>query len=84
MALAQHEFDYVRQLVQNRSAIVLEKGKEYLVESRLQPLARREGFASLESMVAHLRSQPLNGLHHKSGGGDDHERNVVLSRLASV
>ena len=34
------EFDFVRTLVRTDSAIVLEAGKEYLVESRLAPIAR--------------------------------------------
>jgi chemotaxis protein methyltransferase CheR len=43
-------------MVGMQAGIVLEPGKEYLVESRLQPLARREGLASLEELVAKLRS----------------------------
>ena len=39
MAIASLEFDYIRSLVLARSALVLEPGKEYLVESRLEPLA---------------------------------------------
>ena len=50
-------------LVYRRSSIVIEAGKEYLVESRLAPLARAEGFASIDDLVATLRSQPANGLH---------------------
>ena len=32
------DFDYVRRLVLERSAILLEPGKEYLVELRLKPI----------------------------------------------
>ena len=39
------EFHYIRDLVRDHSALMLEPGKEYLVESRLDPLARQEGFA---------------------------------------
>ncbi|MGA3122825.1 MAG: protein-glutamate O-methyltransferase CheR [Polyangiaceae bacterium] len=56
---------YVRELVYRRSAIVIEGGKEYLIESRLGPLARAEGFASIDEMVGRLRAQPANGLHSK-------------------
>jgi len=56
---------FVRDLVYRRSAIVIENGKEYLVESRLGPLARAEGFASIDDMVTMLRQQPGNGLHAK-------------------
>ena len=45
MAITGTDFDYIRSLVRDRSALVLEPGKEYLVESRLDPLARQEGFS---------------------------------------
>lgn len=59
------DFDYVRTLVHERSGIVLEPGKEYLVEARLLPVIRREGFQSIQGLIAHMRSQPYNGLHQK-------------------
>lgn len=65
MALNTADFDYIRDLVLKRSAIVLDAGKEYLVESRLIPLARQEGFASLAELIAQLRAQSFNGLHWK-------------------
>jgi len=65
MSLAPSEFDYLRRLVMEGSAIVLEAGKEYLVESRLLPLARREGFETLTALIALLKSEPSNGLHRR-------------------
>ncbi len=59
------DFDYVRAFVREQSAIVLEPGKEYLVESRLVTLARKENFATIEELVNNLRSSPQNGLHRK-------------------
>lgn len=44
MSLTRQTFEYVAQLVKQRSAIQLPAGKEYLVESRLVPLAREAGF----------------------------------------
>ena len=43
MTIAAEAFGYVRDLVRRESAIVLAPGKEYLVESRLLPLARLAG-----------------------------------------
>ena len=59
------DFDYVRAYVRDQAAIVLEPGKEYLVESRLQTLAQKENLASLEALISKLRSEPQNGLHRK-------------------
>jgi chemotaxis protein methyltransferase CheR len=62
MTISDAEFQYVRDLVYKAAAIVLEDGKAYLVESRLQPVARRLGFASLNEMIAKMRLQSLNGI----------------------
>ena len=59
------DFDYIRNFVREEAAIVLEPGKEYLVESRLQTLARKEKLDSLDALIANLRSEPRNGLHRK-------------------
>jgi chemotaxis protein methyltransferase CheR len=66
MPISAAEFDYVRTLIRERAGIALEPGKEYLVESRLDPLARQEGFPTLTHFLTSLRSSPLaSGLHHK-------------------
>jgi chemotaxis protein methyltransferase CheR len=66
MSLSLPEFNYVRRLVLEQSAIVLEEDKGYLVESRLSTLARREGFASLSLLVGRLQSEPFNCLHRQA------------------
>lgn len=65
MALRISDFNYICDLVRDRSAIVLEPGKEYLVESRLGPLALQEGFSSLVQMLDRLRSGCFGDLHRK-------------------
>ena len=47
MPLEVLEFEFIRSFLHKRSAIVLDDDKRYLVESRLQPLARREGFSTV-------------------------------------
>jgi len=59
------DFDYIRDLVRVHSALLLEPGKEYLVESRLDPVVRREGFTSFALMIERLRSLPFNDLHRQ-------------------
>lgn len=65
MSLSAGEFDYVRDLLYEHAGIALERGKEYLVESRLNPLARQEGFSSLHLFIAGLRSHAFASLHSK-------------------
>ena len=59
------DFDYVRAYVRAQAAIVIEPGKEYLVESRLFTLARKENIATIDELVAKMRADPKNGLHRK-------------------
>ena len=58
MSLAPDTFAFVAELVRRRSALNLLAGKEYLVESRLLPLARAEGRTDVDSYVRALRSAP--------------------------
>ena len=62
MTLATADFDYIRDVVRRHSAIVLEPGKEYLVESRLVPLARKEGEQSIASLVTRMRAERTGAL----------------------
>jgi chemotaxis protein methyltransferase CheR len=56
MSLTQDTFDFVADIVRRRSAIQLEAGKEYLVESRLLPLARDAGHAGVDAYVREVRA----------------------------
>ena len=58
------DFGYICDLVREQSALTLEAGKEYLVESRLDPLAREQGFPSFQKMV---QRSTLADAHHQSG-----------------
>lgn len=67
MPISRSDFDYIAHLTRSQAAIVLEPGKEYLVENRLAPIAEQEGFASLEKYIGHLRAETtINGIHHKA------------------
>jgi len=65
MSLSPADFDFIRELVLRKSAIVLEPGKEYLAEARLTPLARREGLHGIGEMVDQLRERPHSPLQSK-------------------
>ncbi|MFP4148184.1 MAG: CheR family methyltransferase [Nitriliruptoraceae bacterium] len=53
--LSPADVDYVREVVREASAIVLDLSKTYLVESRLAPIARQVGAADLGDLVSRLR-----------------------------
>ena len=59
------DFNYVRKLVREQSAIVLDDHKGYLVEARLAPLVRQQGFASIRELLQGLRGRPFNQLHRQ-------------------
>ena len=63
MTITAASFAYVRELVHRRSAIYLESGKEYLVESRLQPIVQASGEGTLDRLVSRLGSSPEGSLH---------------------
>lgn len=54
------DFNYIRELVRRHSAIVLEADKDYLIETRLTPLAQQVGFASLQALIASLRANSVS------------------------
>lgn len=56
------DFDVIRKLLLERSAIDLEDGKQYLVEARLTPLVRQLELKSLGELIARLRCEPGDGL----------------------
>lgn len=51
------DFEYIRDVLHSCSAIVLDPHKDYLVEARLLPLAKREGLGSVTALVAKLRKE---------------------------
>ncbi|MGH8021510.1 MAG: CheR family methyltransferase [Opitutaceae bacterium] len=65
MAIAASDFTFIRDLVFRASAIVVGPGKEYLVETRLAPLAKVEGFASIDELIRRMRTNPSPALEQK-------------------
>lgn len=56
------DYDYLRKCLKTRSGLVLSADKQYLVESRLLPVARKAGLASLGDLVSALKAAPENAL----------------------
>jgi chemotaxis protein methyltransferase CheR len=51
------DVETVRQLVAARSGVQIDASKTYPIESRLAPVARREGFAGVDELVAAIRER---------------------------
>jgi chemotaxis protein methyltransferase CheR len=56
MTISDDDFELVRKLVHQHSGIAIDDGKEYLVDARLELLARREDFRSVGELVAAVRN----------------------------
>jgi chemotaxis protein methyltransferase CheR len=55
------DYEFLRAMLKERSGLVLSAGKQYLVESRLVPVARKAGICGLAALVQKLRNpaEPL-------------------------
>ncbi|MGH6769310.1 MAG: chemotaxis protein CheR, partial [Xanthobacteraceae bacterium] len=56
------DYDFLRKLLKQRSGLLLSADKQYLVESRLLPVARRLGLANLSALVVELKGQKAETL----------------------
>ncbi len=59
MSIRQENFEFIRDLVKRAAGIVIDQGKEYLVDSRLSTLAHQRGFKSTDDYLVHVRRHPL-------------------------
>ena len=66
------DYDFLRKCLKQRSGLVLSADKQYLVESRLLPVARKAGFVNLAALVDALRCT-----------GDDALMNAVVEAMAT-
>ena len=66
------DYDYLRKFLRERSGLVLSADKEYLVESRLLPVARRAGLASVSELSPAMGGE--FGISRPAGGrGNDNQ-----------
>src|SRR3546814_20790572 len=52
------DFQMMATMLKEQSGLMIPPEKAYLVENRLQPVARRWGFANLDQLVGALRTRP--------------------------
>ncbi|MBP2157844.1 MULTISPECIES: protein-glutamate O-methyltransferase CheR [Asticcacaulis] len=55
--MTNEDIDHLATMLKARSGLILGSDKTYLIESRLAPVARREGFASVSALLASLRTK---------------------------
>ncbi|MEO7040899.1 MAG: protein-glutamate O-methyltransferase CheR [Gemmatimonadaceae bacterium] len=60
--ITSEDYSYLSTLLRTRSGLALGPGKEYLLESRLPPVAKAYGFSSVVELVATLRTGPHRDL----------------------
>lgn len=56
------EFDWLRAYLKQQSGLVVTNEKQYLIESRLLPVARKAGLASLSALIAKIKEPGQGGL----------------------
>jgi chemotaxis protein methyltransferase CheR len=66
------DYDFLRSALKQRSGLMLSADKQYLVESRLLPIARKAGLANLGALVEALKP-----------GGDDALMSAVVEAMAT-
>ena len=57
-----YDYDYLRKLLKERSGLVLGGDKQYLVESRLLPVARKAGVSGLAGLIRKLKEAKSESL----------------------
>jgi len=63
MSLDPQGYNYVCDLVRDNSGVILDVGKEYLVEARLRPLAESAGLGTVHMFIERLRATPPGEAH---------------------
>ena len=63
--LSPQNYRFFQDYIYRESGIVLEESKDYLIESRLGPIARRRNLSDLNEICTLLQSGSRNGLHRE-------------------
>ena len=51
------EISALAELVRRRSGVIIDRDKTYLIETRLAPVARREGFTTISELIGELQAR---------------------------
>lgn len=66
------DFDFIAQFLKKRSGLVIGPDKQYLLDSRLSPVARKHSLASVDAVVAKIRA-----------GGDETLAKAVVEAMTT-
>jgi chemotaxis protein methyltransferase CheR len=61
--MTDQDFEYICKLLAERSAVVLDDSKQYLVKARLEPVVRQHNISSISELVRQMRAQPGHAAH---------------------
>jgi len=64
-ALEPADFVWLCTFLRTESALVIDESKEYLVTTRLSPILRELGIASLPELVVQLKRRPMTTVHRR-------------------
>ena len=91
------DYEYLRKLLKDRSGLLLSSDKQYLIESRLLPLARKAGLSGIGELVQKIKTgaEPLivdvveamttnETFFFRDKVPFDHVRDTVLPQLLKV
>ncbi len=65
MSMNPEDFQLISELLKQRSGLSITKEKMYLIESRLQPIARAHGFSALSDFIQHMLRKPNPPVEHE-------------------
>ncbi len=59
------EYAYLQSFLKQKSGLVLSNDKQYLIESRLMPIARKAGLQTISDLIAKLKTPSEKGLQNQ-------------------
>ena len=62
MSINRADFGFVAKIILDSAGIVLEPGKEYLVEARIEAIMKEQGYKGMEALLDRLRMHPYGPL----------------------
>lgn len=63
--VTQETLNFFFSLLHRESGLTLDESKSYLIETRLEPIADKEGFPSIDDLCRHMRKNPSSNLCQK-------------------